>query len=136
VEFIDSGIFIRHITGDHPAHPFRATRVFDEVARGVREGFSTVTAIAEVVYVLSSVANSYRLSREQIRDTVLPLLLLDHLHLERKHMIAETFDWYTRTPADFVDCYHAVLARELGLTGIVTFDAHFRLFPFGQTRRS
>ena len=81
-------------------------------------------------------ANCYRRPREQIRGAALPLLLLDHLHLERKQMIAEVFDWYSRTPADFVDCYHAVLARVPGLTGIVTFDAHVRLFPFVQTRRS
>lgn len=136
MELIDSAFFIRHITGDQPAHSFRATRVFDEIARGVRDGITTVAAVAEVVYLLSSIANRYQLSREQIRDAVLPLLLLDHLLLERKEMFAETFDWYVQTPADFVDCYHAILARELGLAGIVTFDSHFRLFPFVRSRRS
>jgi predicted nucleic-acid-binding protein len=129
-DLIDSGIFIRHLTGDHPVQSVWATRVLDDIAKGRRDGYTTAAAVAEVIYVLGSPRLSYGWSRLDIRANLLPLIKLEHLQIDHKHLFDEIFDLYVSTSADFVDCYHAVLARELGLHKVITFDSHYRNFPF------
>ena len=129
-DLVDSGIFLRHLTQDHATHSPLATMVLDEIANGRREGYSTAATIAEVVYVIESPRQPYRATRKEIRDGLLGLIMLDHLHIDHKQLFPDILDLYVNTPADFVDCYHAALARALGLGKVITFDAHFRLFPF------
>jgi len=50
---------------------------------------------------------------------------------DHKGFFPEIFDLYVTTGADFVDCCHAVLARELRMNRVVTLDRrHFKRFGF------
>ena len=131
-DLVDSGIFIRHVTGDHPSHSPLVTLVLDDIAHGRRDGYTTAAAIAEVTYVLESPRLPYHWSRAEIRANILPLIKLDHMYIDRKPLMDEIFDLYVHASADFVDCYHAVLAKALRLDKVLTFDTHFRHFPFVQ----
>lgn len=132
-DLIDSGIFIRHLTGDHPQHSPLATAVINDIALGRREGYTTAVALAEIIYVLTSPNLPYKVSREDMRTHLLPLIMLGHLHIDHKHVFNDVFDHYVNTSADFVDCYHAVLAKALGHGKVVSFDAHYRRLgvPYG-----
>lgn len=135
-DLIDSGVFIRHLTQDDPARWPLATQVLNNIARGARAGYTTTAAVAEVIYVLEG--RSYRVARPDIRAGLLPLLSLSNLQVEcpvaglnQQAFYQEILDLYVSTGADFVDCYHALLARELAMGKVVTFDFnHFRLFTF------
>jgi predicted nucleic acid-binding protein len=131
VPFLETNVFVRHLTGDEPNHSPRATAYFDRIQRGELTVRTTDTVVFETVFTVQSF---YRAPRTAIRDRLLPLIELAGVILPGKQHYAEIFDLYVAHPGiSFADCCHAVLAKELGSTEIVSFDRDFDRLP-GVTR--
>ncbi|GEM_PF-3373104 len=129
-DLIEPNIFIRHVTADDPIRSSLATQVINEIATEQRDGYITAAGVAEIVYTLQS-PRRYGIPRTTIRSTILPLIQLEKMHLDHKGHFPEIFDLYVVTRTDFVDCYHAVLARALRMNKVVTLDKrHFKRFGF------
>ena len=125
--FLDTNILIRHITQDEPDHSPRATSLLRRVEAGQIEVHTADTVIFETVFTLQ---RTYRIPREQIRNSLLPLIELSGVILPGKQHFREVFDWYVGTALSFADAYHAVLVRRLGLDQVLSFDRDFDHVPW------
>lgn len=74
--FLDTNLFLRHLTQDHPDHSRRATALWHRIADGEETVELADTVVFETVFTLQQF---YRLSRMEIRDGVLPLLTIARL---------------------------------------------------------
>jgi len=129
--FLETNVFVRHLTGDEPNHSPRATAYFDRIQKGELIVRTADTVVFETVFTLQSF---YHAPRTAIRDGLLPLLELSGIILPGKDSFREVFELYVSHPRiSFADCYHAVLAKRLGSTEIVSFDRDFDRLP-GITR--
>jgi len=121
--FIDTNIFLRHLTGDHPTHSQAARALLEAVERGEMAAWTTETVITEIVWTLSG--STYHQTPQQIVGLLAPLLSLAGLHVPRKRLYARVFDLYATTGIDFVDAYHAALVEQRGQRDLWSFDTDF-----------
>jgi predicted nucleic-acid-binding protein len=83
--------------------------------------------IAELVWTLESY---YGLSRDDIRDKVLAILITPGLAVEKLDMVALAVNHYADLNVDFIDAYNALWTKSHGLESVVTFDTkHFSRLP-------
>src|SRR6266487_1142131 len=97
--FLDTNIFIRHLTNDHPVHSPACFALIQAIEQGLVTAWTSDLVIAEVVFVLSS-KHLYNLDRKTIRDLVLPLIGLPGIKLVNKRLYYRVFDLYTTLPID------------------------------------
>jgi len=88
------------------------------------------TVVFETVFTLQ---RQYGVSKEDIRDNLLPLLELPGIVLPGKRRLRKVFDLYVDLNLPFADAYHVALMQRLGLRHIVSFDKEFSRVP-GMTR--
>ncbi|MBM3462698.1 MAG: type II toxin-antitoxin system VapC family toxin [Armatimonadetes bacterium] len=124
--FLDTNILLRHLTHDHPEHSPRATAYLSRVEAGELRVRTADTVIFETVFTLQ---RYYKLSRAEIRDRVLPIILLPGIVLPGKPRLRATFDLYVQHNVSFIDAMHAVLMQRLGIQEIVSFDLDYDRVP-------
>ena len=122
--FLDSNIFIRHLTNDHPTHSPACFALIQAIEQGRIHAWTSDIVISEVVFVLSS-RNLYNLGRETIRDLVLPLINLPGIKLPNKRMYRRVFDLYTSLPIDYADAYNAALMEDRRQPELYSYDTDF-----------
>jgi predicted nucleic acid-binding protein len=121
VYFIDANIFIRVLTQDDPARAAQALALLERIADGQISGMMTESVILEIIQVLGSKPR-YALDHAEIRERLLPLLLLPHLQVEHREVQLAAIDLFGTTRLDYVDCLAISYARLFDLDGIVSFD--------------
>jgi predicted nucleic acid-binding protein len=124
--FLDTNIILRHLLGDHPDHSPRATAYLERVENGEIKVHTADTVVFECVFTLE---RFYKRSKTGIRDALLPLLALPGVILPGKRRYAKIFDIYVDRNLSFADAYHAVLAEQLKLDEIISFDRGFDRIP-------
>jgi len=129
--FLDTNVFLRHLRQDHPEHSPKATALLARIEQGELHVRTADTVVFETVYTLQ---RSYRVPRAEIAVALLPLLELPGIVLPGKRRYRRVFALYMRSGLGFADCYHAVLAQQLRLPAIFSFDRHFDQVP-GLRRR-
>ena len=129
VRFLDTNILLRHLLGDVPEQSPRASALLKRVEAGHRVRI-TESIVFEVVFTLQ---RTYKKSRQEIYDNLLPILELPGITLPGKAIIREAFRLFIQTPLSIIDAYHAALMVDLGMTEIYSFDPHFDRAP-GITR--
>lgn len=118
--FLDTNLFLRHLTDDHPELSPRATALWRRIAAGEEVVETSDTVVFETVFTLQ---RFYRLSRTAIRGGVLPLLLLPGVRLANKRRYRRAFDLYVGISAlSFADSFHVALMESRGLTQLISFD--------------
>ncbi|MBI2955552.1 MAG: PIN domain-containing protein [Chloroflexi bacterium] len=122
--FLDTNIILRHLLNDDPVKSPACFDLIQAIERSKLFAWTSHLVIAEVVFVLSN-KKTYDLSREDVRDRVLPLINLPGLKLDKKRLFGRVFDLYTSLPIDFIDCYHAALIEQRQKPEIVSYDTHF-----------
>jgi len=127
---LDTNIFIRHFVHDYPNQWPRATALMMRIFDGDLRVRVTETIVFETVFTLES---RYKRSKQEIRETLLPLLQLPGVMLPNKAMIAHAFDYYVDLNISYADAFHAVLMERLGIAEVISFDKHFDRVP-GITR--
>jgi len=124
--FLDTNVILRHLLGDHPEHSPRATAFLGRVENGEIEVHTADTVVFECVVTLE---RYYKRPKNKIRDAILPLLELSGVVLPGKRRYVKVFDLYVDRNLSFADAYHAVLAEQLKLDQIVSFDRGFDRIP-------
>jgi predicted nucleic acid-binding protein len=120
--FLDTNIFVRHLTQDHPDQSPRATAYLGRIERGELQVRTFDTIVFETVYVLQ---HSYQQPKAAIRDALLPLLELPGIVLPGKRRFRRVFDYYVDRNISFADAYHVVLMERLKMSEAVSFDREF-----------
>ena len=126
--FLDSNILIRHLTADDPTKAKDCFALIASIERGEATVWTSDLVIAEVVFVLTS-RRTYNLSRERVRDLILPLIQLPGVKLRHKRLYDRVFELFTELPLDYVDAYHAALMEQQGCTELFSYDRHFDQVP-------
>jgi predicted nucleic acid-binding protein len=130
MRFVDTNIFIRYLTQDHPARGPAALALFQRVRAGTEALTTCETIIAEVVYVLSSRGAGYGLSPADIRARFLPVLRLRGLKLPQKRTVLRALDLYAQHPTlDFEDLLAIAHMERLGIRDLVSYDLDFDRVP-------
>lgn len=124
--FVDTNIFIRHLTGDHPDQSPRARDFFLALEAGTRSAWTSHMVVAEIVYVLTRI---YGFDRDQVARGVGALLDLPGLQIPRPRLFRRVFELYTTTALTYPDCYHAALVERSGDRRILSFDQGFDRLP-------
>jgi len=124
--FLDTNVFLRHLLQDDTDQSARSTALLAKVESGETSVRIADTVVFETVFTLQ---RQYRVPKDEIRDKVLSLLELRGIVLPGKRRFREVFDLYVDFNVSFVDAYHAVLAKRLGLAGIISFDRGIDRLP-------
>jgi predicted nucleic acid-binding protein len=124
--FIDSNIFLRHLTADHPQQSPACLALFKAIEQGQVTAWTTDLTIAEVVWVLFRI---YKLTQEEIRDALVPLIGLPGLKLPRKRLYHRVFELFTTLRIDYIDCYHAALMEATQQCTLYSYDHDFDRVP-------
>lgn len=126
MRFLDTNVIIRYLTGDDEVKAEACYELFQRVQRGEEELFTSEAVVAEVTFVLSSRRGPYRLSHEEVRSRLLPILSLRGLHLPQKNVCLGALDLYGASPfLDFEDALAVAHMERQGLTEIVSYDRDF-----------
>lgn len=131
--FLDTNIFLHHLTADDPERAPACLALFQAIEQGRLVVWTSDLVLAEIVFVLSS-KHTYGLGRETIRDLLLPLIGLPGLKLPHKRIYRRVFDLYTSLPIDYIDAYHAALMEQRREPELYSYDTDFDRIP-GITRR-
>lgn len=122
--YVDTDIIIRLITHDDPKKQEAAATLFEKVEN--RELILTApdTAIADVVFVLSS-PKLYRLPRTEIRDILVSLLRYANFKVDNKQAVTSALELYASTNLDFGDCLLVALTSQTEAKEIYSYDHDF-----------
>ena len=128
MRFLDTNVILRYLTRDDEAKAEACYRLFQRVDQGEEELFTCEAIISEVVYVLSSHRAPYKLSHEEIRARLVPIVTLRGLRLPQKRVYVRALDLYASSPfLDFEDALAAAHMEQQGMTEIVSYDKDFDL---------
>ena len=128
MRFLDTNVFIRHLTNDNPVQSPACFALIQAIENGEITAWTSDLVVAEVVFVLSS-KNIYHLNRDRVRDLLLPLISLPGIKLAHKGLYHRVFELYTTLPIDYVDAYNAALVLSRGETEIYSYDADYDRVP-------
>ncbi|MBI4321545.1 MAG: PIN domain-containing protein, partial [Chloroflexi bacterium] len=73
--FLDTNIILRHLLNDDPIKSPACFSLIQAIEQEKASAWTSHLVIAEIVFVLSN-RKTYNLSREEIRDRLLPLINL------------------------------------------------------------
>lgn len=125
---IDTNILLRHLLQDHDDdHSPRASALLRAVRTGETEIFCPPTAIFETIHVLHG---RVKIPRADVAWALSDLIALPTFVMEREPVVMAALEfWVSQSPLDYADCYHLALIKELGMTGIYTFDQKMDRYP-------
>src|SRR5699024_7806451 len=102
--FIDTNIFIYHLTSNHPDYSPRSSRLLQAVEDGQIEAHTSVTAIDEALRVLTKFMGHDRQAAGEMFTIILSTL---DIHIEHRVAILNAIEfWEQQSPLSFIDCYH------------------------------
>lgn len=126
--FIDTNIFLRHLTNDNPVQSPACFALIQDIEQGKIQAWTSDLVILEVIFVLSS-KTLYNVGRAKIRDLLLPLINLPGIKLTNKRMYRRAFELYTTLSIDFTDAYNAALMESHKNAEIISYDKDFDRIP-------
>ena len=126
MRFLDTNIIVRYLTRDDEAKAQSCYQLFQRVQRGEEELVTCEAVVTEVVYVLASQRAPYRLSHEDIRARLVPILTLRGLRLPQRSVYIRALDIYASSQfLDFEDALVVAHMERRGVTEIVSDDRDF-----------
>jgi len=126
--FLDTNVLLRHLLNDDPVQSPAGFALIAAIEENKVSAWTSDLVIAEGVFVLAN-QKTYNLSREAIRDRLLPLLHLRGLKLPRKRLYDRIFELYTTLPIADIDCYHAALIEGHQPPSLYSYDSDFDQVP-------
>ena len=130
MRFLDTNVILRYLTRDDEAKAKACFELFQRVKEGSEEVFTSEAIITEVVYVLSSKRGPYRLSHEEIRSILVPIITLRGLKLAHKRLYLRALERYVASP--FLDIEDAVSIAHMernSIREILSYDTDFDRIP-------
>ena len=126
MRFLDTNVILRYLTRDDEAKAQACYQLFQRVKQGEEELFTCEAIVTEVAYVLSSPRAPYKLSHEEVRARLLPILTLRGLKLPQKRVYLRALDLYASSLfLDFEDALAVAHMEQRGVTEIISYDRDF-----------
>jgi predicted nucleic acid-binding protein len=126
MRFLDTNIILRYLTKDDEVKARACYELFQRFQSGDETVQTCEAVVAEVAYVLASPRGPYRLSHEEIRARLLPILMLRGLKLPHKRVYLRALDiWAEHSFLDFEDALSVAHMKEQGTREILSYDTDF-----------
>ncbi len=127
MKYLDTNIILRLLTRDDEAKAAGCHSLFQQAeGQGKQEVATTEAIITEVCYVLSSSRNPYKLTHEEIRARLVPVLSMRGLRLPRKRRYLRALDLYATYPVlDIEDAVCVAHMEAEGISEILSYDTDF-----------
>ena len=122
IAFLDSNILVYYVTRIDEEKADRCLALMNLLEQGEIDLATSELVIAEVVWLLQRRTS---LSREEIREALLPLIQLPNLRVPNKQLWHRVFDLYCEKHVDFTDAHNAVMMKRAGITEIYSYDKDF-----------
>ena len=124
MEFLDTNIFLRFLTGDDPDRSASASALFERVELAELTVTTSESVVVEIVQVLSSKV-LYNAPRSEIRHQLRKVLSLPGLVLPHKRSYLRALDIYSATNLDFVDAISTAHVERAHAGRIISYDRDF-----------
>lgn len=125
MRFVDANIFLRYLVDSDPKKAQACRELFKRVQAGDEAVTTSEVIIAEVAYVLRSLAH-YGLTPQEIAERLRPLLALRGLKLDHKNACLRALDvWEAHPKLDFEDAIIVAHLERLGETEVYSYDRDF-----------
>ena len=124
--FLDTNIILRFTLNDHPTYSPKAAEIFSKIESGTIKVCTSWLVIFEAVFVLQ---NSHGLAKSDISQKLLPILTMQNIALDQKHLLKETLGYYVDKNISFADAFHVALMNKKNINQIYSFDRDFDKFP-------
>jgi len=121
--FIDSNVLLRFLLSDHPEHSSAARDLIQRIAEGKIQAWTTELVISELVYVLTGPL--LRRERTEVAEVLRELVALPGLALDKREVVQAAMEIWVTKNVDWIDAYHAALARARGESRLYSFDRDF-----------
>ena len=130
MKFLDTNIIIRFLTRDDEEKAEACYQLLQRASRGVETLLTCEAIITEVVYVLSSKRAPYKLTHDEIRSRLTPIIAIRGLRLPQKHIYINALNIYAEHRSfDFEDALAIAHMQHEGITEIISYDRDFDLVP-------
>jgi predicted nucleic acid-binding protein len=120
--FVDTNILLRYLTRDDEQKAQRALNLLVKVEQGEEKVVTSSLVFFETIFTLQ---HSYKVSRQQIRELILPIIALRGLQLPSKNVYYQAFDFYITKNISFADAYNAAYMLSEGISNIYSWDKDF-----------
>lgn len=115
IAFVDTNVFVRHLTGDPPAMAERATAFLTAEP----ELYLADLVVAETVYVLESF---YKAPRDQVAEAMRSLVAMRSMITVDPALLLRAIEVYEVDRLDFAEAYLVACAESTGIGRIASFD--------------
>ena len=113
--YVDTNVFVRHLTGDPPEQAAAASRYL----AGAGELLLTDLILAEVAYVLGSV---YKVPRAQVAESLRAILGFPRIRTTDPELLQRAVEIYDVNGLDFAEAYLIASAERTGVGVVASFD--------------
>ncbi len=125
--FVDTNIFIRHLTQDHSSFSPACTALLIKAERNQVMVTTSESVVTEVVQVLSS-PRLYQLPRSRISTLLTALLSLPGMKCPNRAVYLRALAIYASENIDFPDCLTVAHMEQGQLTELYSYDQDFDRF--------
>lgn len=115
---LDTNIFLRFITNDHPQLSQRAKNIFKSAESGKYKIYLDELVLGEVVWTLQSF---YEYSRSEIYKHLSRLITSKFIINPRKNILVKALNHYSVSSLSFSDCWISEVAKSNRIR-LQTFD--------------
>ena len=116
---LDTNILVRYLTQDDVVQSPIASDLLERRLSAETQGFISVVAMAETVWVLQ---RNYRMKRPALAACVARLLQADVIVVQHQPAVHAAMVAYRDRGSDFGDALIALLGMQSGCTSTLTFD--------------
>ncbi|MEP7377992.1 MAG: PIN domain-containing protein [Chloroflexota bacterium] len=113
--YVDTNVFVRHLTGDPPGQAAAATRYLAAANELLLEDL----IVAEVAYVLESV---YKAARTDVALCLRAILGFPAMRVTDPELLQRTVEIYDVNGLDFAEAYLIASAERSGVGVVASFD--------------
>ena len=115
---LDTNVLVRYLMQDDARQSAKATALMESLS-AEKPGFVSLTALIELVWVLSS---AYAYNRAEVAIVLDTLLRTAVLRIERSELAWRALKLFIVGSADFADCLIAISCTANGCISTMTFD--------------
>ena len=123
MRFIDTNLLLRYLTKDDEEKAQKVLNLLKKVEKNEEKVIASSLVIFETIFTLESY---YKISRQEIKNLLAPILNLRGLKLQDKEVYQEALDLYTQhKKISFADTFNTAFAIKNDVKEIYSYDTDF-----------